>query len=95
VGTVAVRGTRILYNGEPFYYEGLSFFNALYNKAFNESDEARRKHLRYLKSWGFTAIRVWGDWRTTNGWIDEGPDQSLWVYPGHERRNSCMSPTAC
>ena len=46
MGTVTVSGTRILFDGQPFYYEGLSFFNALYNKAFNESDETRQKNLQ-------------------------------------------------
>lgn len=92
MGAVSVSGTKILFDGEPYYYQGLSFFNALYNPAFNKSDEERRARLAYLKSWGFTALRVWGDWRTTNGWVDEGPDQSLWLYPGHERRNVLYEP---
>lgn len=92
MGTLSVQGTRILWDGEPYYYQGISFFNALYNEAFNESDAKRREVLQRFKRWGITAIRIWGDWRTTNGWVDEGPDQSLWIYPGHEGRNVLYEP---
>ena len=92
MGTLSISGTEILYDGQPYYFQGLTFFNALYNTAFNQSDEERRRHLKYLKSWGFTMMRVWGDWRTQNGWIDEGPDQSLWVYPVMEGRNRLFEP---
>jgi hypothetical protein len=92
MGELSVRGTRIYWDDRPFYYQGLSFFNALYNPPFNQDDETRRHWLAYYRSWGITALRVWGDWRTTNGWIDEGPDCSLWVYPGQERRNVLYEP---
>jgi hypothetical protein len=92
MAVLGVSGTRIHLDGQPFRYQGLSFFNALYNPTFNQDDETRRHWLAYCRSWGITALRVWGDWRTTNGWIDEGPAQSLWVYPGRERRNVLHEP---
>ena len=76
MGTRGTNGTTITFDGKPTYYQGLSFFNALYNPTFSRSDEERRKWLLYLRSWGITALRVWGDWRTTNGWIDEGAELS-------------------
>ena len=92
MGILTTAGTTLQLDGSPFPYQGLTFFNALYNDAFNESDEARRKYLCYFSSWGINALRIWGDWRTTNGWIDEGPEQSLWVYPRHEGRNVLYEP---
>jgi hypothetical protein len=92
MGVLSIRGTELLLDGQPFYYQGLGFFNALYNPAFNESDQRRREWLTRYKSWGITALRVWGDWRVTNGWIDEGPAHSLWLYPGMEGRNVLYEP---
>ena len=68
---LSIQGTRFLLDGKPFYFQGLSFFNALYNKEFNKSPESREKTLRRFKSYGITALRIWGDWRLTNGWIDD------------------------
>jgi hypothetical protein len=85
---LTIQGTRFYLDGKPFYFEGLSFFNALYNKEFNQSPASREQWLRKFKSYGVTVLRVWEDWRFTNGWVDEGPDNSLYVYPemkGHER----------
>jgi hypothetical protein len=92
MGVLTVSGTRIHLDGQPFYYQGLSFFNALHNSTFNQNDEIRLHWLSYYRSWGITALRIWGDWRTTNGWIDEGSDHSLWIYPGQERRNVLYEP---
>ena len=92
MGTVTVSGTKILLDGKPYHYQGLSFFNALYNSAFNESDDAVARWLGLFKSWGITALRIWGDWRTQNGWIDEGPEASLWIYPVMEGRNRLYEP---
>jgi hypothetical protein len=92
MGTLTVQGTKLYLDGRAFAYQGLSFFNALYNPTLNQDDETRRQWLAYYRSWGITALRIWGDWRTTNGWIDEGPDRSLWIYPGRERRNVLYEP---
>jgi hypothetical protein len=92
MGILTVQGTKLCLDGRPFAYQGLTFFNALYNPTFNQDDATRRHWLATYRSWGITALRIWGDWRTTNGWVDEGPDRSLWVYPGHERRNVLYEP---
>jgi len=81
---LSIQGMQFFLDGKPFYYQGLSFFNALYNQEFNKSQQSREKWLRTFKSYGITVLRIWGDWRVTNGWIDEGPANSLYVYP--ERR---------
>ena len=36
-----IRGTSLLLNGEPFPYQGLSFFNAIYSPAFDASADRR------------------------------------------------------
>jgi hypothetical protein len=92
MGVLAVNGTQLELDDQPFYFQGLSFFNALYNPAFNVDNAQRRRWLSYLKSWGVTALRVWGDWRVCNGWVDEGPDNSLWLYPGRQSRNVLYEP---
>ncbi len=38
---IGVPGTRFRRDGEPFPYTGLSFFNAVYNPAFNGSSADR------------------------------------------------------
>ncbi len=90
---LSIEGTKFLYNGKPFYYQGVSFFNALYNEELNRSAEIQQKWLRKLKSWGITALRVWGDYRVTNKWIDEGPDHSLYVYPEMQHRDMRFEPS--
>ena len=92
MGVLSVNGTQLELDDRPFYYQGLSFFNALYNPVFNQDNEQRRRWLSYFKSWGITAVRVWGDWRVRNGWVDEGPEHSLWLYPGRQGRNVLYEP---
>ena len=40
---LTVQDTRFLLNGEPFPFAGISFFNAIYNPAFNKSPADRKK----------------------------------------------------
>ncbi|MGD0499205.1 MAG: hypothetical protein ABSC23_12305 [Bryobacteraceae bacterium] len=89
---LTIQGTRFYLDGKPFYFEGVSFFNALYNKEFNQSPAARERWLRKFKSYGITVLRVWADWRVTNGWVDEGPDNSLYVYPEMGRNGRLFVP---
>jgi hypothetical protein len=60
--TLAVDGTRLCLEGEPFHYQGLSFFNALYNPALNAGDESRRRWLETFSENGINALRVWCQW---------------------------------
>jgi hypothetical protein len=91
---LTIQGMRFYLDGKPFYFEGVSFFNALYNKEFNQSPAARERWLRKFKSYGITVLRVWGDWRVTNGWVDEGPNNSLYVYPEMKGRDRFFMPKA-
>jgi len=38
---LGVAGSKLTLDGEPFYYQGLTFFNGLYNPAFNLGDDAQ------------------------------------------------------
>ena len=60
--TLQIDGTRLLLNGQPFYFQGLSFFNAIYNPAFNRSPADRLHWLRTFKAHGVNALRVWCQW---------------------------------
>ena len=55
---LSIDGTRFLLNGEPFPFTGVSFFNAIYNRAFNESCEARRGWMRRFLDTGINVLRV-------------------------------------
>ncbi len=56
------RGTKFLLDNEPFYLQGVSFFNALYNPAFNRSAGERGVWLDKFKSYGINMIRLWCQW---------------------------------
>ena len=49
MGVLAVNGTRLEMDGQPFYFQGLSFFNALYNPRSKVDDTQRRR-------WGFRML---------------------------------------
>lgn len=67
-----VEGTRLLLDGEHFFFQGVSFFNAIYNSTFNQSDEERERRLKLFKDTGINALRVWCQW-------DFGPPSCRWV----------------
>lgn len=92
MGTITIHNTNLLLDGKPYYYQGLSFFYALFKSAFNADEGEGARWLDHYKSWGITALRDWADWRLTNGWIDEGPEASLWIYPGREGRDRLFEP---
>jgi hypothetical protein len=49
-------------DGKPFYLQGVSFFNALFNKSFNESPEIRISWLQKFKQYGCNTVRIWCQW---------------------------------
>ncbi len=80
--TLGIEGTRFTLDGEPFSYTGVSFFNALFNPAFNETSEARRAWLRKFKGYGVNVIRVWGQWDNARGFVDACPTCTLYRADG-------------
>jgi hypothetical protein len=77
---LTVDGTRFLLDGKPFPFTGVSFFNAIYNKAFNESSAARRTWLRKFQRYGVNALRVWGQWDSRRGYADTCETCTLYDY---------------
>jgi hypothetical protein len=83
--TLTISGTRFLLNGEPFPYTGVSFFNAIYNEAFNRNSEERRRWLEKFRKYGINVLRVWGQWDSKNGYADTTPDHTLYFPDGRLR----------
>jgi hypothetical protein len=82
---LTVSGTRFLLDGKPFPYTGISFFNAIYNPAFNKSSEERMAALRKFKRYGINVLRLWAQWDNKRGFVDVCPDCSLYFPDGRLR----------
>ncbi len=68
--------------GQPFPFTGVSFFNALYNPAFNRSHAERQQWLAKFRRYGINVIRVWAQWDNKRGFVDAGPQATLWQSDG-------------
>ncbi|MEO6063417.1 MAG: hypothetical protein ABIQ99_15905 [Thermoflexales bacterium] len=82
--TLSVSGTRLLLDGQHFPFQGLSFFNALYNPTFNHSPDDRAAWMMKFRATGINALRVWCQWDYTppRSFVDTGPDQTLYSAQG-------------
>lgn len=85
---VSISGTRFLLDGKPFPYTGLSFFNAIYNPTFNRTSAERIAWLKKFQRYGVNVLRIWAQWDTKRGFVDSGPDRTLFqpdgtLHPGH------------
>jgi hypothetical protein len=80
-------GTRLTLDGRPFPLTGVSFFNALYNPAFNRSAGERERRLRTFLDWGVNTLRVWCQWdfAPPRSFIDTAPEHSLYAPDGSLR----------
>lgn len=79
---LTIDGTRFLLNGEPFPFTGVSFFNAIYNPAFNESSDARRRWMRQFLDTGINVLRIWCQWDNARGFVDSTPETTLYHPDG-------------
>ncbi len=79
---LAIQGTRFLLDGQPFPLTGVSFFNAIYNPEFNRDATTRRQWLAKFQRYGVNMIRVWAQWDNRNGFVDAGPDRTLYTPEG-------------
>ncbi len=79
---ISIEGTQFFKDGEHFEYTGISFFNALYNDAFNESPEKRKEYLTTFKEHGINVLRVWCQWDNERGFIDAGKGQTPYQEDG-------------
>lgn len=83
--TLSISGTRFFLNGEPFPYTGVSFFNAVHNPAFNKSSADRKAWIAKFQKYGINVLRVWGQWDNKRGFVDSGPEKSLYQADGSLR----------
>lgn len=84
---IQVKGTGFLLNQEPFAYTGMSFFNAIFNPSFNKDSATRRKWLRKFASYEINVLRVWCQWDNKRGFVDGGPDSTMYRPEGSLREN--------
>lgn len=82
---LAVEGTRFTMNGRHFPYTGVSFFNAIYNPAFNRSREERIGWIDRFQRHGVNVLRVWGQWDNARGFVDACPTCTLYHPDGSLR----------
>jgi hypothetical protein len=83
--TLAVDGTRLLLNGQHFFLQGLSFFNALFNPPFNED---RGRWLDTFLVNGVNMLRIWCQWDfdpARRPFVDSGPEATLFREDGSLR----------
>ena len=86
--TLSISGTRLLLDGSPFYFQGLSFFNALYNPTLNRSQDDRLIWLTKFKANGINALRVWCEWNFVlppRPYIDMSEDTVMYTTQGDVR----------
>ncbi len=79
---ITIQGTRFLLDGQPFPLTGVSFFNAIYNPEFNRDTATRRQWLAKFQKYGVNMIRAWAQWDNPNGFVDAGPDRTLFTAQG-------------
>jgi len=77
-----VHGTRLLLDEQPFCLQGLGFFNAIFNPAFNASTEARLVWLNKFKANGINLLRIWCQWDYARPYIDLAPDHAVFDPDG-------------
>lgn len=84
---ITVQGPAFHLDGKPFAYTGVSFFNAIYNPAFNSSSAARLAWLDKFSLYGINVIRVWVQWDNARGFVDACPECSLYRPDGTLRED--------
>src|SRR3954464_7805484 len=83
--SLSISGTRFLLDGKPFPYTGVSFFNAVYNPAFNASSAERKRWLGKFRDYGVNVLRVWAQWDSRRGFADAVPGATLYEPDGRLR----------
>jgi hypothetical protein len=81
---LGVQGTKLTLAGKPFFWQGVAFFNALHNPAFNRSADERLAWLRTFKANGISVLRIWCQWNfpPPRTFTDVGPEQSMYTADG-------------
>ncbi len=84
---ITISETRFRLNGQPFEYTGVSFFNAVYNPAFNKSSIDRKAWLAKFRGYGINVLRVWAQWDNKRNFVDAGPESTLYRNDGTLRES--------
>lgn len=74
-------------NGKQFPYTGMSFFNAIYNPAFNKTQAERKNWLTKFQRYGVNMIRVWAQWDSKRGFVDACETCTLYHPDGRLRQD--------
>lgn len=82
LSVLTVEGTRFRLDGQPFPFTGVSFFNAIFNRAFNRSDADRAAWLEKFKRYGINVLRVWCQWDNARGFVDAGAASTMFLPDG-------------
>lgn len=82
---LSISGAQFQLDGKPFPFTGVSFFNAIYNPAFNASSEVRREWLGQFSRHGINVLRVWAQWDNRRGFVDASPESTLYHPDGSLR----------
>lgn len=84
---LSIDGVRLLLDGQPHYFQGLSFFNALYNPSFNADAAARNAWLAKFGANGVNALRVWCQWDFSppHTFVDTLPAHTMYTPDGAVR----------
>ena len=87
---LTVSGTRLLLNSAESFHQGLSFFNAVYNPAFNRSAETRDGWLARFRASGVNALRIWCQWdfEPPRSFVDTAPEHTMYTDAGESREDS-------
>jgi len=80
-----VQGTHFQMDGQPFPFTGISFFNAVYNPAFNRSSAERRQWLAKFQQYKINVIRIWCQWDGRPQYADAGPTSTMYQSDGSLR----------
>ena len=82
---ITVDGTGFRLDGQPFPYTGVSFFNAIYNPAFNKSRPDRQAWVAKFRRYGVNVLRVWCQWDNKRGFVDASPEATMYHSDGSLR----------
>ncbi len=83
---ITISGTAFRLDGAPFPYTGITFFNAVYNQAFNQSSAARRQWMEKFRRYGINVLRIWAPWDSRRGYADTCSDCTLYFPDGQLRQ---------
>jgi hypothetical protein len=82
---LSVHGTELRKDGRAFRIQGLSFFNAIFNPAFNQDNTSRGRWLDEFVEYGINTLRVWCQWDFTGAhkqFVDAAVEHTLFAPDG-------------